>query len=113
MTNKGIQSSKLIPGKLYILRGNPSTNSGAWPAYLNRPELNKTSKLIPLYPLEPFVFLERLLSDYRYSDTDPMYDYKILTCNGVLCWLSLHDDDLKVLGIYFREYRIEDFEENL
>lgn len=114
MTNKGVKGSNLVPGKLYTLCGSTSPAIGTWPAYHNRPELNhKTSGVTALYPLEPFVFLERIMSNFRYNDNDPMYDYKILTCNGMICWLSLHDDDLKVFGIHFREYHLEDFEEKL
>lgn len=118
MANEGIKGSNLVPGKLYTLCGNSKSYTGTWPAYHNRPKLNQKNNavnhpLYPLYPLEPFVFLERLMSDFRYSDSDPMYDYKILTCNGTICWLSLHDDDLRVFGIYFRECHSRDFEENL
>lgn len=93
-------------------------NRDTWPAYRQRPHLDgvhlaKENQISPLYPLEPFVFLERTPSEFRWNDSDPMYDYKILTGDGMVGWLCFHDDDLTALGICFREYDPKDFEVKL
>lgn len=106
-----LRGKDLVPGKMYTLWGR--SNLDTWPAYHQRPTVNGNVAVTPLFPLEPFVFLERRLSDFRYNDNDPMYDYKILTGNGVVGWLSLHDEDLKAFCIGFREYDPSEFEVNL
>lgn len=106
-----VKGSQLIPGKMYTLWGR--SNFSTWPIYLSPPTIDKEVPVTGLFPLEPFVFLERTMSDFRYNNEDPMYDYKILTGSGVIGWLSLHDDDLHTLGICFCEYHPEDYEVKL
>jgi hypothetical protein len=111
---KILTGAELVPGKMYTIWGR--LNRDTWPAYHQRPTLQSPSTIAtvaPLFPLEPFVFLERTPSEFRWNETDPMYDYKILTCDGVVGWLCFHDDDLSALGIGFREYDPKDFEVNL
>lgn len=109
--SKLLQGFELVPGKMYTIWGR--LNRDTWPAYRQRPQLDGEIPVSPLYPLEPFVFLERTPSEFRWSDTDPMYDYKILTGNGIVGWLCFHDDDLSALGIGFREYHPKHFEVKL
>lgn len=108
-----LKGHELIPGKMYVVWG--KSNFNAFPAYRQKPKLHShnMSEMTILHPLEPFVFIERTLSDFRWDDNDAIYDYKVLTGEGIVGWLSLHDDDLHSLGIMFREYDPKDFEVKL
>lgn len=54
-----------------------------------------------LYPLEPFVFLECKLGGDTIKNREPWFIYKILTGNGLIGYLHLHDDDLCGLELGF------------
>jgi len=98
-----LKGSKLIAGKLYTFFG--KNNREVWPLFSKRPTRSTHYSVVAnLWPLEPFVFLERLASDYRQDDYDKLYDYKILTTKGEVLWLNIHDDDLEASGIGFREF---------
>jgi hypothetical protein len=98
-----LKGYQLIPGKLYTFCG--KNNKGVWPLFAFRPTPTFDYKVVSrLYPLEPFVFLERLPSDYRQDEDDQLYDYKILTTKGEILWLNIHDHDLAASFIGFREF---------
>lgn len=103
-----LKGKDLVIGKLYTFWG--KNNRNGWPLYREKPSLNKFQNVTNLWPLEPFVFLGRWPSDLRFTEDDLMYDYKILTGNGTIGWLSLHDDDLNAFTIAFREYDPKEFE---
>lgn len=105
MAKKLLTGSELVPGKLYTFWG--KANKDIWAMFVKRPlrqVVFEDHELAYLGPLEPFVFLERTLSDL----VDPaipeaLYDYKLLTGNGIVGWLTAHDDDLLAAGIGFVE----------
>jgi len=97
-----LRGNELVPGKFYTFWGRH--NKGVWPLFACRPTPTTEYKVVSaLYPLEPFVFLERLPSDFRHDEDDQMYDYKILTTKGEVLWMNIHDHDLAVARIGFRE----------
>jgi hypothetical protein len=107
VAKKLLAGSELVPGKLYTFWG--KANKDIWAMFVKRPHHQAVSTLVAielvyLGPLEPFVFLERTLSDLV-DPTIPeaLYDYKLLTGNGIVGWLTAHDDDLLAMGIGFVE----------
>lgn len=98
-----LKGNQLVSGKLYTFWG--KNNTGVWPLFKHRPTPSSHCSVVArLYPLEPFVFLERLPSGYRQDEDDQLYDYKVLTTNGEILWLNLHDHDLAAACIGFREF---------
>jgi len=100
---KNLRPDDLIPGKFYVFVYR--NNSVKWPLFIQRltPGDIDDKPNSYLHPLEPFVFLERLPSLYRFVDEDELYDYKILTTKGNVLWLNLHSKDLAVARIGFFE----------
>lgn len=101
----------LVPGKLYTFWGKQNTHP--WLLYTKRQTLNYLKKddptpvSITLWPLEAFVFLERIPSELAFDKDDDIFDYKLLTSSGEVGWICLHEDDLNALKICFRECKLD------
>jgi hypothetical protein len=107
MTKKILRGKDLVAGKMYTLH-NCGTIWFYLPATPPPPGEERFSILGDrrmLFPLEPFVFLGRqnCASDF----TSGWYHYKLLTGQGVVGWLELHDEDLEALDAGFSEYTEE------
>lgn len=73
-------------------------NTEYWWLYDNQPNLAlaPTGKI---WPLEPFVLL----------GYEPNFSvYRVLTGDGTIGWLSLHDEVLEAFGITFKLYEEDD-----
>jgi len=100
-----LKRTDLIVGNYYTFHGKKNTE--CWWLYDNQPNLS----LVPtgkLWPLEPFVFLGY---EPNIDEDDPSYVYKVLTGDGTIGWLSLHDEDLEAFGITFKLYEEDDITE--
>lgn len=108
---KAITGKDLVPGKLYTFWGKGNTHP--WLLYTKRQTLSYLKKddptpvSITLWPLESFVFLERVPSELAFDKDDHIFDYKLLTSNGEIGWICLHEDDLSALKICFRECKVD------
>jgi len=95
-----ITREQLIPGKMYTLCG--KDNSFPISMYVGTfvSELELTTVTF-LWPLQSFVFLEMVRSQLISYPNEPWFMLKILTDNGIIGWIYVHDDDFKAASISF------------
>ena len=98
----------LIPGKMYRLAGNLKKLAPL--AIYRRPwssdDVESTLPYVSrLYPLEPFVYLEAKRCLLASDENDPWYELKILTGEGLIGYIQVHDQDFEFLRLGFEPWR--------
>ena len=97
----------LVPGKMYTLYGKVKKLQPI--AIYKKPWASgNPDSTIPykdrLYPRQPFVYIDSQICALADGPDDPWYEMKILTGDGLIGYIQVHDDDFAGMYVGFTEW---------